>query len=83
MRSNNQNGKANKLKRKQLSEFQLISVGFGSVDYIGENINIVNKFKNLIGKWRVKLMTDDVRQRNETLGCLRDELGRQAKLYDK
>ena len=70
-------------KKKGLPEFKLISTGAGSVIYVGKDMKDLNKFKRLIGKWRVKIMSGDIRQRNGTItGDVKDELGRQALLYD-
>ena len=69
-------------RRSQLPEFTLISSGAGSVEYVAKDKNDMNKFIKLIGKWRIKALSGEIRERNSSLGGLEDELGRQAKLYD-
>merc|ERR1712154_33405 len=63
------------MKKKGLPEFKLISTGAGSANYVAKDAETVNKFKKLVGKWRVEILSDDLRERNQTLGSLRAELG--------
>ena len=69
-------------KKSKLVDFKLISCGIGSVDYVGKDINVINKFKKLVGKSRVNVMSGDLQEEMSQLGSLENELNRQALLYD-
>merc|ERR1712228_396890 len=44
----------NDKKKKGLAEFKLVSAGFGNALYYAKNMEQVNKFKRLVGKWRIE-----------------------------
>eukprot|EP01084_Bolivina_argentea_P037028 68456_1 len=76
------NRKHTKLKKAKLPEFKLIAVGIESCVYIGKDLKTIQTLKKLIGKGRVKFISDDLRNRLNTVGSLASELNRLEKLYD-
>merc|ERR1712048_1139080 len=70
-------------KMRGLAEFKLVSVGSVSALYYAKNLEQVNKFSRLVGKWRIETTKKDLRARTGTLGTvLKKEFGRQSKLFD-
>ena len=74
----------NDKKKGGLAEFKLVSVGFGNALYYAKNMEQVNKFSKLVGKWRIETTKKDLRARTGTLGTvIKREFGRQSELLEK
>merc|ERR1712130_887954 len=70
-------------KKQGLAEFKLVSIGSGSAVYYAKNVEQVNKFGKLVGKWRIETTKKDLRARTGTLGTfIKKEFGRQSKQFE-
>ena len=76
-------GNQNNKKKKGLAEFKLVSIGFGNALYYAKNMEQVNKFNKLVGKWRIETTKKDLRARTGTLGTfIKKEFKRQSLLFE-
>ncbi len=67
----------------EFPEFHLISCGqsSGSVTYVAQSKEDIDTFAKVVGVCRLEQLQGDIRNRGETLGSLKMELGRQFLMY--